>query len=270
MRGSWRRTGFGQVLDVEQPLEDPVVQPRLAQLVAVEDRPDALPALLQEAAQRVDRLRRRRGGRRRAGCPVGAVDAEPALARPHAEPQAAADVVEVRPSRGGASPPRAARARSARTRRSAARPAASPRAAAAASRARRSRRPRCPAGAPRPCGTAGSIAELLRTSRRRGPAPSAAGWSACRPTSSAGRRCRRAARWSTTACVRLTSRVSLTSPASRVLEQRPHARPHAQRARLPEARGPAARRRRASGRPPPASPGSRPGRRRGCRSCRSR
>src|SRR3954464_4111964 len=89
--GSSRR----EVLHVEHALEDPVVQPRLAQLVAVEDRPDALPALLQEVAQRVVGLDRvelldavQDAGR--------AVDAKAALARPHAKTQRAADVVEVR------------------------------------------------------------------------------------------------------------------------------------------------------------------------------
>src|SRR5215210_4873575 len=89
------RSSRGQVLHVEQPLEDPVVEPRLAELVAVEDRPDALPALLEEVAQRRVRLE---------GVDLldavedagGPVDAEPALARAHAEAQAAADVVEVR------------------------------------------------------------------------------------------------------------------------------------------------------------------------------
>ena len=95
---SWRlmrHRAVGQVLDVQEPLEDPVVQPRLAQLVAVEDRPAALPALLQEIAQRARRLA--------AVEPVDAVqdpgravDAEAALARAHAQPQLAADVVEVR------------------------------------------------------------------------------------------------------------------------------------------------------------------------------
>ena len=83
-----------QVPHVEDALEDPVVQPRLAQLVAVEDRPRALPALLQEVQQRAVGLL--------AGHPVQAVqdpgravDAEAALARAHAQAQLAADVVEV-------------------------------------------------------------------------------------------------------------------------------------------------------------------------------
>src|SRR4051794_4806209 len=84
-----------QVLHVEQALEDPVVEPRLAQLVAVEDRPDALPALLQEVAQGVVRLDRVEmlDAVQDPGRPV---DAEPALAWPHPEAQRAADVVEVR------------------------------------------------------------------------------------------------------------------------------------------------------------------------------
>src|ERR671935_973539 len=82
------------MLHVEHPLEDPVVEPRLAHLIAVEDRPHALPALLQEPEQRAVGLL--------GGQPVEAVedpgrpvDAEAALARPHAEAQHTADVVEV-------------------------------------------------------------------------------------------------------------------------------------------------------------------------------
>jgi hypothetical protein len=40
------------VLDREQALEDPVVQARLAELVAVQDRLDALPPLLEKVQQR--------------------------------------------------------------------------------------------------------------------------------------------------------------------------------------------------------------------------
>jgi hypothetical protein len=79
----------------EQTLEDPVVQSGLSQLVAVEDRVHALPALLQEGEQR-----RIRGGgvepldgMENPGRPV---DAEAALARAHSQPERAADVVEVR------------------------------------------------------------------------------------------------------------------------------------------------------------------------------
>ena len=84
----------GQVLDVEQALEDPVVEARLAQLVAVEDRPDALPALLQEAAQRCGGL----GAVEAPDAvqdPGGPVDAEAALAGAHAQAHAAPDVVQV-------------------------------------------------------------------------------------------------------------------------------------------------------------------------------
>src|SRR5919106_4175369 len=96
-RGGSRRLRLlvGEMLDVEQPLEDPVVEARLAQLVAVEDRPHALPAFLEEAAQGPHRL-----GSVEVAEPVqdpgGAVDAEAALAGPHAEAQGAPDVVEVR------------------------------------------------------------------------------------------------------------------------------------------------------------------------------
>ena len=79
---------------VEHPLEDPVVQPGLAHLVAVEDRPRPLPALLEEGDQRFVGLL---GGHaveavEQAG---GAVGAEAALAGPHAQAQDAPDVVEV-------------------------------------------------------------------------------------------------------------------------------------------------------------------------------
>src|ERR687892_2180334 len=100
-RGGSRRLRLlvGEMLDVEQPLEDPVVEARLAQLIPVEDRPDALPALLEEAAQRRGRL-----GSVEAAEPVQdprrAVDAEAALTGPHAEAQRAPDVVEV----GGTAP----------------------------------------------------------------------------------------------------------------------------------------------------------------------
>ena len=175
-----------QVLHVEQPLEDPVVEPRLAQLVAVQDRPHALPALLQEAAQRRGRL----GAVEpvdRVQDPGRAVDAEAALARAHAEPQRRAGRRRGSSCRGAASSPRACCGRSARTRRSAARPASSPRAGAAASRASRAARRRCRAG----CTVVGACTAARRraacTSRRRCPAPSAAASSACRPTSSGSR-----------------------------------------------------------------------------------
>src|SRR4029079_1968191 len=84
----------GQVLHVEQALEDPVVEPRLAQLVAVEDGVDALPALLEEVAQRLGRLLAVEPVDR-VEDPRRAVDAEAALARAHAEPHRAADVIEV-------------------------------------------------------------------------------------------------------------------------------------------------------------------------------
>src|SRR4051795_11251808 len=82
------------MFDVQQTLEDPIVKPCLAQLVAVEDRPDTLPALLEEVVQRLGRLfavellDRVHDARR-------PVDAEAALARAHAEAEGAADVVEV-------------------------------------------------------------------------------------------------------------------------------------------------------------------------------
>src|SRR5215212_485570 len=75
------------------PRGDPLVESRLAQLIAVEDRPDALPPLLQEPKQRGVRL-----GSIELLHPVqdpgGPIDAEPALARSHPEAEAAADVVE--------------------------------------------------------------------------------------------------------------------------------------------------------------------------------
>src|SRR3954453_10934904 len=82
-----------KVLDVQQPLEDPLVEARLAQLVAVEDRPDALPPLLEEPKQRGVRL----GAIELLHAvqdPGGAVDAEASLAGAHSQAQAAADVVE--------------------------------------------------------------------------------------------------------------------------------------------------------------------------------
>src|SRR6185436_10916260 len=87
------RPSFGQVLDREQALEDPVVQARLAELVAVQDRLDALPPLLEKVQQRrvrgfvVEVLELMED----AGRPV---DTETALARTHPEPDPAADVVE--------------------------------------------------------------------------------------------------------------------------------------------------------------------------------
>ena len=48
-----RPLAHGRCSTSSTPLEDPVVEPRLAQLVAVQDRPHALPALLEEVAQRL-------------------------------------------------------------------------------------------------------------------------------------------------------------------------------------------------------------------------
>ncbi len=83
-----------RVLDVEHALEHPVVEPDLAQLVPVQDRPRTLPALLQKVQQRLVGLLGRQ--------PVDAVQhagravvAETALTRAHPEPQPPADVVEV-------------------------------------------------------------------------------------------------------------------------------------------------------------------------------
>ena len=242
----------GQVLDVEQALEDPVVEPRLAQLVAVEDRPHALPALLRGSGSATSAACSPSSRPTRVQDPRRPVDAEAALARAHAEPQAAPDVVEV---------VRAAPAHRLLEPRAADQLALADQLLVllGAPRAARSREPieygsavlvpgRLHLG--RACRAAGRRAG--RTSRRRCPGPSAAASSACRPTWSAGRVTPSRVAWSTTACVRLTSRVSVACSALRVLEQRPHAGPDAQRARLAEARAPAARRRRASGRPPPA------------------
>src|SRR5919108_1943731 len=83
------------MLDRQQALEDPVVEARLAELVAVQDRVDAFPPFLEEPEQSgvcrpvVEAL----GRVHDAG---GAVDAEPALAGAHPEPDRSADVVEAR------------------------------------------------------------------------------------------------------------------------------------------------------------------------------
>src|SRR5262249_16925274 len=74
---------------------------RLAQLVAVEDRPHALPAFLEEVQQRPVGLLDAHAVEP-VQDPGGAVDAEPALAGPHPEAQQPADVVEVH--RAGAPP----------------------------------------------------------------------------------------------------------------------------------------------------------------------
>src|SRR5205807_1160192 len=84
----------GQVLHVEYALEDPIIEPRLAQLSAVQDGPGTLPALLQEVEQGMIGLLDAEtvepvqdAGR--------AVHAEPALARPHPEPHQSANVIEI-------------------------------------------------------------------------------------------------------------------------------------------------------------------------------
>src|SRR3954471_22460960 len=82
------------MLYVEQALEDPVVQPCLAQLIAVQDRPHTLPPLLHEPHQRAGRLFAVEVADA-VEEPGGPVDAEPALARAHPQPELAAYVVEV-------------------------------------------------------------------------------------------------------------------------------------------------------------------------------
>src|SRR5437763_2153248 len=98
-RRSEARLSSREVPHVEHALEDPVVEARLAKLVAVENRPDALPALLEEVEQcavgvfSADAVE-----------PVhdacGAVHTEAALTGPHPQPQEAPDVVQV----GGGAP----------------------------------------------------------------------------------------------------------------------------------------------------------------------
>ncbi len=82
------------MLDVEHAVENPVVEPGLAELVSVQHRPDPLPPLLEEVQECVVGLL---GGEpvEPVEDPGGAVDAEPALARPHTQAQQPADVVEV-------------------------------------------------------------------------------------------------------------------------------------------------------------------------------
>src|SRR5919109_5669669 len=90
---------------VEHALEDPVVEAGLSQLVAVEDRPYALPAFLEEREQGVVRLLGAHPIPTRGGpgggtpqCvhdPRRAVHAEATLTRTHPEPQDAAKVAEV-------------------------------------------------------------------------------------------------------------------------------------------------------------------------------
>ena len=86
------------MLDVEQALEDPVVEARLPELVAVENRLNSLPALLEKGAQRVVGARVVEGAapvqdRRRT------VDAEAALAGSHRETEGPPKIIEaVRPA----------------------------------------------------------------------------------------------------------------------------------------------------------------------------
>src|SRR5439155_16705078 len=83
----------GQVLDGEQALEDPVVEAGLAELVAVEDRLDALPPFLEkfdEGRVRGSVIEAVEGVKN----PGGPVDTETALARSHPKPDRPADVVE--------------------------------------------------------------------------------------------------------------------------------------------------------------------------------
>ena len=243
--GSGDRAGL-EVVDVEQPLEDPVVEPGLAQLVAVEDRPHALPALLEEAAQRS------RGPLTVEAAdgvqdPGRAVDAEPALARAHPEPQAAPDVVEVERPAPAHRLLEPARARRARTRRSAARPGASPRAAADASRGGNGGRPRCPAGAP--CRAARPLHVELRAHRVHdvlGHQPQRRGLAAGDGEKAA----HAVAREVVERGVRAGDVAGSRSPPWR--PGTAGARRPTRAARAPGgSRGPAARRRRASGRPRP-------------------
>src|SRR5664280_3806864 len=84
---------LGQMLDVERAREDPIVECGLPHLVAVQDRPQAEPAMLEEEPKQarrafdVDRTDLM-------GDACGAYGAEAALAGAHAEPQLAAEVVE--------------------------------------------------------------------------------------------------------------------------------------------------------------------------------
>ena len=109
-----------------------------------------------------------------------------------------------------------------------------PRAAQPRRRARRARRPRSRAAARRRCVHGARLAELRadRVDDVLGHQPVGRELAAGDRHEAARRR--RARAWSSSACARLTSRVSV-SAALRVLEQRPHAGPHAQRARLAEA-----------------------------------
>ena len=90
------------MLHVEYTLEDPIVEPSLAELVAVEDRPRPLPPFLEEVDQRFVRLLAGEAIEAMQD-PRGAVDAESTLAWSHREAQQAADVVKVG---GGAAPDR--------------------------------------------------------------------------------------------------------------------------------------------------------------------
>src|SRR5438034_10275465 len=84
-----------QVSDVEHALEDPLIEPGLTKLVAVEDRPLSLPALgyvIDHGAvclHGVDAVVAVED-------PGRPVDAESTLTRAHADPDLAPDVVEVR------------------------------------------------------------------------------------------------------------------------------------------------------------------------------
>src|SRR4029077_2172966 len=88
-----RHPSFGQVLDGQQALEDPLVEACLAELGSMQDRLHAFPSLLEKVEQRgvrgstVEVLERVED----AGRPV---DAEAALARAHPKSNRPADVVE--------------------------------------------------------------------------------------------------------------------------------------------------------------------------------
>src|SRR5690242_874303 len=89
MTGSW------QVPDVEHALQEPLVESGLAELIAVKNRPDALPALADIVEQSLIRLPGLHSVQavQDAG---GAVDAEASLAGTHPEAEQAPEVVEVR------------------------------------------------------------------------------------------------------------------------------------------------------------------------------
>src|SRR5579871_5965907 len=82
------------MLHVEHALEDPLVEPGLPQLVAVQDRPRSLPSLLEEIEQRIVGLLGAEPVEPMQD-PGRAVNAEAALAWPHGQAEQAPDVVEV-------------------------------------------------------------------------------------------------------------------------------------------------------------------------------